>query len=182
MAQETILEKFTATEVNDEIVLNWTIEQGSTCNGIDIRRSGDSLNFELIGNIEGICGDEKKPVSYTFVDENPLRNQINYYRLELGSVGSSDIISIKYIDLGDEGYSVIPNPFFDESKVYFENSNNESHELNIYNIEGKILKKDKSDDAYFTLIRNQMNAGMYIFTIENLESDQLKTGKFIILN
>ncbi len=99
-AQETILEKFTATEVNDDIVLNWTIEQGSTCNGIDITRSSDSLNFILIGDIEGICGDQEKSIPYTFVDENPIRNQINYYRLELGSVGSSDIISIKYIYLG----------------------------------------------------------------------------------
>ena len=92
---QNALDRFTAQQVNNEVLLNWTIKSGFTCNGIEILSSSDSLNFTNIGKIEGICGAVDEPISYTFSHKAPAQNKINYYRLELGGVGSTEIISVE---------------------------------------------------------------------------------------
>jgi hypothetical protein len=180
LAQSNILEKFTATQVNDKVVLSWIIEKGSTCNGIDIERADDSMNFITIGHIDGICGDERNSKPYSFVDESPLKNSINYYRLELGSVGPSKILSISVISLGDNGYLLKPNPFLYESLLFFENFNNEQHELVLYTMEGKEILREVGNDNYFKLKKNDLSDGMYLFVLKNLVDHAITKGQMVI--
>ncbi|HAW51895.1 MAG TPA: hypothetical protein DCX54_06130, partial [Flavobacteriales bacterium] len=95
--QQTILDRFQANTVDSQVYLSWTIKKGSTCNGIKITRSADSLNFVEIGRIDGVCGDASSAVNYSFIDATPLLNRKNFYRLDLGDVGPSEIISIDVI-------------------------------------------------------------------------------------
>ena len=89
--QNSILGSFYLFESNAKIYLNWSIVSGSTCNGIKIFRSIDSLNFYEIGKIEGICGNISAEQFYNFIDENPVKNKINFYKLELGNSGSLSV-------------------------------------------------------------------------------------------
>ena len=82
-----ILGKFYLSENKGTVDLHWSIMEGSTCNGIQIYRSNDSIQFSKIGEISGVCGSISEEQSYTFSDVNPFRNQVNYYRLELGIHG-----------------------------------------------------------------------------------------------
>ncbi len=79
---------FSLFENNGKVYLNWSIVSGSTCNGIQIYRSTDSVMFTQVGNIPGICGSSSSAISYNFIDDNPVKNKVNYYRLELGNNGS----------------------------------------------------------------------------------------------
>ena len=182
MAQESILERFTISQSQGKVLLTWIIEEGSTCNGIDILRSTDSLNFTEIGHIEGICGDEEKSVTYKHVDENPTGNATNFYRLKLGSVGTSDIVSIDIITIGENGYTIRPNPFSFESHIYLNNENGDVHELKVYNLEGRLTLKKQSQINVFELKREHMSPGMYLFTIENLNNESLFKGKIVVTN
>ena len=65
------------------VLLAWTIKSGSVCNGIQIYRSTDSLNFVIIENIDGACGDLASSVTYTYTDSEPINNKINYFKFEL---------------------------------------------------------------------------------------------------
>ena len=54
---DDILDRFTLSERNGIVQLDWTISKGSTCNGIGILRSVDSVNFDGIGKIAGLVRD-----------------------------------------------------------------------------------------------------------------------------
>lgn len=181
-AQSTgMLEEFTADRNNTEIILNWIIAKGNTCNGITIVRSTDSLNFDEIGNIEGICGDEESAVSYLFTDNNPVRNTRNFYRLELGSVGSSEIVGIDFPYFSDKGFSVRPNPTYNEATIYFLNPDKNEYEIRVYNLNGMEVLRTELVDDNFVLNRKRFGAGMYLFSIKNNEGDRIN-GKVLLLN
>lgn len=181
-AQNSILDKYTLSENRGEVLLNWTIGQGNTCNGIDILRSTDSLNFIVIGDIEGICGDQEKSVSYSFTDKSPVRNSKNFYRLELGSVGSSEIISHYYVYIDEDGYSLRPNPVMNRSILYYSNNSNITHELSIFNLNGNLIRKNISNDDRMELNTEALESGLYLFTLKSINGSFSTTGKFIVLN
>lgn len=175
-----MLEKFTASEVKGEVLLNWVIGAGYTCNGTNIMRSTDSVVFEQIGNISGICGNNSSSVSYTFTDKNPLSNSKNYYRLDFGGLESSDVISLFVILIGDEGYVWIQNPFEYESKIYFTNDQSDLFELSLYDINGKHQFTAQSRDEYIEVIKNNLSNGVYLFRLENKNSSEKISGKILI--
>jgi len=78
-----------AIKDKDRIILQWTIKKGSSCIGIGIFRSTDAINFEVIGEIKGVCGSTEFAQAYHFIDENPIKNKTNYYVLEMGFSGKT---------------------------------------------------------------------------------------------
>lgn len=118
VAQETtILDNFTAIKNDGKIYLRWVITSGRTCDGTRIYRSGEQIHFTQIGDISGICGSSTSPVPYDFIDENPLKNQRNYYRLESGNNGFSEIVSLESIGFENKGYQVRPNPVITQAQI-----------------------------------------------------------------
>ncbi|MGB6037719.1 MAG: T9SS type A sorting domain-containing protein [Cryomorphaceae bacterium] len=158
---------FSATEVSGKVFLDWTMNLGQTCNGIDITRSTDNLNFEPIGNIQGICGSPFDTVSYSFIDESPVLNQINYYRLQLGNLGPSRTISVEIINLEGTGFQVRPNPFVDIGRIYFDNDRSEAHRLILISTQGSTLRELATRNDFFELNVSDLPAGAYIFRIES---------------
>jgi len=179
-SQQTILDRFQANVRNGQVFLNWTIIQGSTCNGINIMRSIDSLNFFEIGDIEGVCGSLLEPVNYNFTDRKPFANRKNFYRLELGDVGSSKIITIEVISLNDEGFYVFPNPVDITTRIYFTNSRFQIAELKLFNINGAMGQQLFSQDDFFDLDLSGFNAGMYFFLIYTQDNSSPLSGKIIV--
>lgn len=172
------LDYFEANENRNTVLLKWAISQGSTCNGITITRSSDSIYFSPIGRIEGVCGSADAPQPYSFVDENPLKNQKNYYKLELGISGFSRVISLNVRDKNGKDYQVIPNPIQDIGRIYFDNPNFESYQLKIYNINGSLINRINTLQNYFDIKAHSYSDGLYLFNITNPETT-IK-GKFII--
>ncbi len=119
---QPILGKFLITKVGSDVYLNWTINAGSICSGIEIERSTDSIAFENIGNIAGTCGSISEAVTYNFTDKSPITNKKNYYRLIFGGTQISKVISIEFIDVEKLGYQIRPHPLLDNSVIYFENN------------------------------------------------------------
>ncbi len=181
-AQHTnILSYFQATENNGKVTLNWQIFAGSTCSGIQIFRSTDSTNFSQIGEIIGVCGSFTEPVNYSFTDESPVQNAVNYYRLALGATGKSITVSIQLIDINTTGYQIRPHPLNGTGYIYFDNSANDTHQLSIYNASGHLLATKFTSTNYFVVESNIYTNGLYLFTIE--KGDKITTkGKFVIVN
>jgi len=169
-AQDGIVQlPFSAKEVSGKVFLNWTMNLGQTCNGIDITRSTDNLNFSPIGNIQGICGSPFDTVSYSFLDESPIPNQINYYRLQLGNLGPSKILSIEIIDIQGTGFQVRPNPIVDVGRIYFDNDQSEEYRLTLISVDGLALRQLITRNDFFDLNVSELSTGAYIFRIESNE-------------
>ena len=60
--------QFSAVQVETKVQLNFTIKAGNTCNGIEIFRSPDSVNFSLIGDIQGVCGSTDRKGDNNFYE------------------------------------------------------------------------------------------------------------------
>jgi hypothetical protein len=180
-AQETtILDNFMAVRNDNVVNLQWIITSGSTCDGTKIYRSDDQIHFSQIGDIPGICGSSSSPKAYDFIDENPLHNQINYYRLELGNNSYSDIVSVEIIDLGNEGYQVRPNPVMTQAKIYFKNDVQEKYQLRLYNQSGVMVFSDFSSESHFDLSTVHLRSGVYIFTISFSGKPSTINGRILI--
>lgn len=177
---QAVVDVFSATESNGVVYLNWRILAGGTCNGTNVLRSTDSLNYIEIGRIFGVCGDLSEPVSYSFIDEAPISNQRNYYRLELGPANFSETIYTDIIDLNEQAYQVRPNPIKTKAKIYFGNSNKQIQTLNIYNINGQKLTTATSRDDYFEVDVQTVENGMYIFSIVPEDGQSIIKGKMMV--
>jgi hypothetical protein len=174
------LGKFSAVEHNGFVQLNWTILAGNTCNGIQIYRSVDSLEFTQIGAIAGVCGNLSTPESYIFLDERPAINRINYYRLELGGSGSSQVIAIEIIRLTDAGVQIRPHPADANVSIYFSNSNNTAHDIRIYASSGTLMHAADTNQNVFNADVRNFPSGVYVLGIYNSDNLLVARGQLLV--
>ena len=179
-SQVTILEKFSAEHISGKVFLSWTVKSGQTCNGIRIYRSDDSLSYTEIGDIQGVCGNLGYSVDYTFQDNDPIKNKINYYRLDLGGVELTYSIAVDVIDVGQNDYYLKANPLVDQTKLYFRNSSQQLTVLTIINQNGQIIGTKETTTDYFTLNSSDYLSGFYFFTLSNTNADKNISGKFMV--
>jgi hypothetical protein len=161
------LDKFEIGQKDGVVLLDWTMSSGSVCLGIKVERSEDTSSFTEIGIISGVCGSLTKPVQYTFLDEMAIKNRKLYYRLSFFGLGYSEIKSIVVLDVGKDDYQVFPNPISSLSKLVFYNPKNELHSIKIYNMDGKEMSVQETQDAYFEIEAEGFTSGFYFFIIFN---------------
>lgn len=185
-----LLSNFYALKDNSRVILQWTIKRGSTCIGTAILRSTDNVHFEVIGEIQGICGSSDFAQSYNFTDENPVKNKTNYYILELGFSGKTEpSLPVTYFDFSGHKSKVIPNPMKELGYIYFENPNNVIHHLHIFDSHGKYVFKGKSETEYFTVSLSELesietasfnfNTTKYYYIITDDSGVRLTSGFFL---
>jgi len=171
-----ILRYFTGSVLDDQVRLSWAIFGGSSCEGIIIQRSIDGVVFETIGDIAGICGSPDADVPYTFTDESPLQNQINYYRLELGSQGYSTPVSVNFVLLNDQGYNLRLNSGQKSVSIVFPNTGRDIADVELFDIMGRRIHYNQTSESYTTIPLTSLPAGIYIFRISS--NEKLISGKF----
>lgn len=159
--EHAILSKFTAQYTGSEVVLAWTIKGGQQCNGIDVYRSIDSVNWVKIGGVEGICG-ASEPQYYDFIDADPEKGNLNYYKLQLGTQGFSSVQNVKVIRY-DELFAAYPNPSPDIIHLSISPELG-SGEVFIFDLHGKqvfsgLLQSGEEID----LNKDQFGTGIFVF-------------------
>lgn len=179
-AQEAlILDGFTGVAQPEQVQLRWVISSGETCNGTFIERSTDNINWIQIGDIPGVCGSSSAPVPYNFIDDSPVSNTVNLYRLELGGQGYSKTISVPYYDYTEKGYVLIPNPVYENTTVYFGTSVSEPFVISIFTISGQKIQQDSGAGGTYFINAQSLSAGTYLFVISR-QGKKNVSGKMII--
>jgi len=176
-----ILDKFDLYEGEERVYVRCIISSGSICNGIKIYRSEDTLSFNLIGEIPGVCGNISSPVGYDFIDEFPIINKKSYYKLELGGYGFTKIRSIFLVDTKAFGFQVRPNPAKEKATIFFENNLGQEHILSFVDLYGNTHLTLIEKQAFFEVDLSSLNEGWYIFSIENLTTHNQVIGKLFVL-
>ena len=158
---------FSALQQNKNIELNIVIAGGNTCNGINILRSTDGINFEPVGDIAGICGSSTEDVFYSYTDTDPVPNVINYYRLDLITLGYSSIINIRYVDVEYGKLLIHPNPIQQKASVYLQAGNSDLSSYRIIDRFGRILRQvDGIRGNFFELQREDLPPGLYYLEVQ----------------
>jgi len=176
---EEVIESFSAEVYNESVLINFRINSGYTCNGIDVLHSTDSVNFGPIYTFEGICGSTTQSIAYEYTHENPVKNSKNCYRLYLGGPGFSWVINVLVIDLTNSSL-VKPNPLISTSELIFENNAFTEHQLVISNMYGQIVFSETTNGNSFILYRNDFVQGVYDYSIIDLEKENRITGRLIV--
>ena len=178
--QESILSDFSVNKSGNKILLDWTIKAGSTCNGIDVYRSDGVSDFIKIGDIVGVCGNVGYPSSYTFTDNDPLKNQFNFYRLNLGGSQTSEILSIEYIEVGENNYFLKNNIDRVSAILYFTNKNELNTTIQLYDLSGKFIKTIQTNSDFIEISYSDYPKGMLFFKIGIAESLDVIFGKMMV--
>lgn len=175
-----ILDRFDVFEASGKVYISCVISSGNTCNGIDVMRSEDSTNFISVGHIGGVCGSSSEPVTYNFIDENPIKNKPIYYKLELGGYGYTNILSVQIIDTKEFGFQIRPNPTTSSTIIYFQNLTNSEHTLNILNNLGAVVLSETTNQNFFLFDVNHIPSGVYPFIISVDSFNNKVFGKIVI--
>lgn len=164
------------TEDND-VLVRFELKSGNICTGITIERSTDGIQFSTVGNIQGVCGNSSVAVAYQFLDESPVLNSVNYYRIIPGLASPTRPVSVFVVDFNTNGYFLYPNPAENQLKIFFKNTNNEEAHLFLINSTGQILLSDQTNTDLWEPELQYMPAGLYFFSIEI--KNQVISGRFI---
>jgi hypothetical protein len=130
------LNYFFANQFNNKVELSWEVKQGSTCNGMQIERSTDSVNYSFIGEIPGVCGSTASAQKFQFTDISPMPFQKNYYRIIAGT-GERFYKSV-FFSYVKESFVMVPNPVRITDMVYFEP--NQTFIVTFYQLTGQIIQ------------------------------------------
>ncbi|MBK9524473.1 MAG: T9SS type A sorting domain-containing protein [Bacteroidetes bacterium] len=175
-----VLTKFNGTAYNNQVYLSWEIGQGSTCNGIGVMRSVDSVSFVEIGSIEGVCGSTSEPQSYTFTDLTPQSNRTNYYRLNLGGLAFSSVLKIHVQQIGESGYEIRQNASTGNQVFLFENPSHQKRQFELFSVSGKLVFSQSGTDDFFEIETKSLGSGVYFFSISGREDARIISGKTIV--
>lgn len=157
---------FEAKQLNKQVKLQWTVGRGNTCQDIEVQHSHDGQNFTTIYTYLGICGEATFDQTYSWTQENPVLNTDNYYRLNTSTGVISDTVMLRVIGYNESGILISPNPAQSATTIFFYNPGNQSHRLELFNAEGKILwQSEKSTGNKIEISRPENIAGLCFFRL-----------------
>ena len=164
-AQEhPFLSAYLLTEVPSGVLVNWTINGGSTCNGQDVERSSDSVNFVAVHRIQGICGSSESAFPYTWIDPAPPEFSKLYYRIKLGYDGYSSVKSLFFEQLKESDHRFFPNPARDEATLVMNIPLNSTFDLRIRDSSGMLVMEQRHHRGpSVKLALQELRAGTYIY-------------------
>jgi hypothetical protein len=180
-----LLSRLEATKDRNRIILNWTIKQGGSCFGIGILRSTNNIDFEKIGEITGVCGSAETEQNFVFIDENPVKNKIHYYVLELGFSGkTAPPLEAEYFEFEKSKSFVFPNPMRSEGKIKFINTSPGKYRLYLFDMIGRFISEQSTDTDEFLVnfttedTEHYSANNKYIYTIHNPGGQIITSGIF----
>ncbi|MCF2491472.1 T9SS type A sorting domain-containing protein [Dyadobacter sp. CY347] len=129
--------KFTASQNEGAVILDWTTSQEENSNHFEIQRSIDGKAWQTLGSVaaSGASNDSKH---YSFKDISPVKSGL--YRLKMVDLDDTFAFSsIQTVIVRDSGnLTFFPNPA--QNTLNFSNSK-EIIEVKIYNNVGKLMLK-----------------------------------------
>ncbi len=178
----TFVSDFELLEVENGVFVNWQIDSGYTCQGVDILRSEDGASFAEVGHISGVCGSLTKPVRYSFLDADPIPNSTNYYRLKLNGFGYTEILTIYYFELPESGLLLYPNPTVEGQSVSikFSNENNEEVTVEVIGADGRIYFSEVTTESNLSLAHGILKKGVYQVVIRQGQQQTERTNKLVV--
>ena len=176
--QDELLVNFTAQQIETSIHLAFTVRGGITCLGTQVERSADSLQYEVVGNIPGVCGNSVSDETYFFEDTAPVPNRFNFYRINVGNLGASYAIKIRFTDYGND-FVVLPDPSGDFITVDFSNYGSELLRFSLFNLNGIMLREAETRQSSLTIQVGDLASGIYLLNIRRM-NETLKAVKFFV--
>ncbi len=179
------LTSFTATLINQNVLLNWQTATEVNNYGFEIERSvlsAERQAWEKVGFVNG-SGNSNSPKDYSFIDKELLPGKLSYRLKQIDNNGNfkySDIVNVNLITKDFKLYQNYPNPFNPTTRISWQSPVDGNVIIKIYNILGneiaELLNEFKSagrQEMNFnaTIINKQLASGVYLYRIEVKNSE-----------
>lgn len=170
--------RFSVSQVNKAVLLNWATSYELNNRGFSIERSVDGRNWQEITFIAGTnAGDNLR--QYAFTDPAPVKG-INYYRIrQVDFDGKATFSAVQKINFSGllNPHSVFPNPANDRISLKLGVIENDNTRFDIIAPDGRVLKtgalyKSQSNTVK-SLDLNGLPAGVYLLSIGDAASRQI---------
>lgn len=129
---------------NDKAILKWSSLSEKNLSYYEIEASKTTDNFKKIGDVKAV-GNTTTQTNYSFIDESFV-SEIKYYRLKQidnnGTYSYSKIVSLNSTTKNTE-IGIFPNPVADLLILQSKGINKASLEIDLYNSNGQIVKKQQ---------------------------------------
>lgn len=169
---------FDLTVLDGSIQVAWTMQGGSTCNGLDVERSRDGVIFERVHRIEGICGDPTIAVPFSWIDDSPPEFSVVYYRIMLGFEGYSSVRSVAFNQLKQSDHRFYPSPMRNEARLLLNVQSGAWVDLWIMDASGRTVHERSGNlGGDIRLSLPWLNAGAYGFLA--VSEGRRSVGRFI---
>ncbi len=171
-SQSPRIARFSISPTNDnKVVVNWTMSIGSTCPTVEVQRSLDGQDFESIYFYPSVCGSSDKEESYNWVDANPIKYAVNYYRIKLEE---SEFTLSSSVDLqsnlANRQILTYPNPTAGTTQVELRNEKSQFFDLFVFDAKGNVVvEKANQKGTELSLDLSSLGDGIYFlqFRFEN---------------
>lgn len=175
------LGEFNVQAEQNHVQIRFTTKAGFTCEDIIIRHGTDSSQLSPIYTYLGICGSTSEEVTYTYLFNSVVFNVPNYFQIDLGQFGKSDLKQISIVKRNGLQPIVFPNPIQANSLLLFSNVGRELATVTVYTTQGtSIAQTIKTYGESIPISDFQLIVpGIYFYTI--LIKGITRQGKFLIL-
>ena len=162
---------FEAKNIGKSNQLNWVTSSEKDNVKFEIERSADGYQFEKIGEVAGKLNSSSIQ-SYSFRDEYPLFG-LNYYRLKnVDIIGRADYSIIK--SANQISRNVIIKPTMVSSNVEVDIYGMESPNMNILNLDGKIVIPNIECNSCKNRINvDNLPSGIYFLHIKSIDNQSI---------
>jgi len=155
----------------DKVVLEWLTASELNNEGFQVERSRDGRDWEMLDFVKG-KGTTELTNNYTYTDKVPVRGY-NYYRLKQvdydGVFEYSEIRTVLMEVKNKLPFRIYPNPVNDIVKVVFDELQEGTTQVRLFNSRGQIIKEKIIDGGDNQMDLSDYPAGMYILKVTNGE-------------
>lgn len=174
-----------ANQKGSGVSVNWTTSAEYNNDYFMVEKSIDGVNWISMAKVQG-AGNSNTSKRYNAYDAKPTAG-FNYYRVKQvdidGKFDFSSIVKSK-VNIEKTGVSVLTNPFVNNIKVDFLSNSNQSVNVKLVDISGKLIATEKwqiakgSSRVTFEKVNN-LQRGMYIFTVTDSNGEMLYNNKLM---
>ena len=108
--EHPFIQSFTLTVLDGRIHVEWVMTGGSTCDGSQVERSTDGVDFSIVHRIDGLCGDPAFAVPFNWFDEAPPELSAVHYRIAFSGQGRSSSKAVEFRQLTGSDFRLFPSP------------------------------------------------------------------------
>lgn len=167
---------FTATRVEDQVLLKWQTAQEENSHDFSIERSSDGSKYVSIGTVAA-AGNSSTATNYSFTDVAPATG-LNYYRLKETDLDGKSMYSVvKTVTFPTSAvqqlsWSIIGSK---AAELVLTHGSNEFYTL--MDISGRTLAQGQFSSG--RLILNQLAGGLYVVKVMTFTGRQMNAKLFV---